>query len=135
MVPEPYYNEPGHTKSPVFDKASAAYTERTRQYTLKHAIEGYLDLLLTNDNKTASYSEFYTIMQRHYCLRASAICDMMDIWLASDKSLAAIVERIRAKLDQLLLQYGHALQHQEQDDTRDTKPAARKKEPEVLVID
>jgi ubiquitin-protein ligase len=144
LVPEPFYNEPGYTKSKANEKQSELYDKNTRRSTLQHGICDYLDAIFPPAQRAAAavspdYPEFQTILIRHFCQRAPAILIMIDDWVKQDASLRTTTNRIRSQLDKLVQEYGQ--QPAKQDETLvdsdaegDKKPAA-KPTPQVYEID
>lgn len=134
LVPEPYYNEPGFAKCKN-PKESDKYTKRIRQYTLQHAIHDPLDAIIKD--KPLEFPEFKTVMIHHFCQRVSAITQMMDEWVANDRGLTSIADKIRAHLHLIEMRYDPKIQCNDGTEYNQVskKCAAALKAPEIYEIE
>jgi len=140
LVPDPYFNEPGYSSgknAPHHQKMSAKYNANIRRQTMQVAMIEHLQKLVNVDERgtprSVDYPEFTEVMVRHFCLRADAIAEQVDGWVAEDASLGPLSDRLKLLLHQL--QDLHRVSSEDgdaEDDLQEKKPAA---EPIVLTID
>jgi len=158
LVPDPYYNEPGFSNSQNskhHQKQSERYTQNIRRYTIQHGMIEFVEAILgggasssasTTGRQRVLYPEFGDVISRHFSLRAPAIREQVDAWLAEDRALSGSVQRLHALLDQLQLQVAAPAplaapaEGGADEDDNQRKPAAlpangKASDPVILTID
>jgi len=99
MVPQPYYNEPGHGEPQEPPRAeSAGYNERIREHTLRFAMLDHL--------RRGRTDELTEVLRAHFRMRRNAIVAQCMQWLAASsparrEELAALVEELQQELAKL----------------------------------
>jgi ubiquitin-protein ligase len=117
LVPDPYFNEPGHNpQQPQAAAQSEAYNKNVRAYTMQYAVRDMLRAaVLSVDTSSSSvaaalknkenkpppflYPEFNEVMKHHFAARADVLRDQLLNWTGISSLLIADIRGLLLELE------------------------------------